>query len=240
MNVELPEFGGEIDYPESDGIPMADNGVQFVWIVVLYGNLAALFRDDEMVFVAGNQNWFPVEGASKLYKAPDVYVVFGRPKGNRTSWMQWLENDTPMTVVFEILSPSNTAFEMVDKLLFYDEYGVEEYYIYDPERNRLFAYRRGQAALAPCRFRGTYTSPRLGIRFDLTGPEMKIFYPDGRPFLTFEELEEARVRAELRVEEIQRRADRQAELMRRVLAQKATPEELQELQQLLAEHPPAG
>ena len=38
-------------------------------------------------------------------------------------------------------------------------------------------------------FRDEFTSPRLGIRFDLAGPEMQVFYPDGRRFLTFVELE---------------------------------------------------
>src|SRR5438477_6461256 len=66
-----------IDYPESDGEPMADNTKQLAWIVVLYGNLAALFRDKEDVFVGGNQNWFPREGEPELFKAPDVYAVFG-------------------------------------------------------------------------------------------------------------------------------------------------------------------
>jgi Uma2 family endonuclease len=232
MHQKATEGLKEVHYPESAGIPIADNGIQFVWIVVLYGNLASLFRDNENVFVAGNQNWFPVKGADKLYKAPDVYVVFGRPKGHRTSWMQWLEDDTPMTVVFEILSPSNTAFEMADKLFFYDEYGVEEYYLYDPEVNRLFAYRRGQAALAPCRFRGSYTSPRLGIRFDLTGPEMKLFYPDGRPFLTFEELDAERRRQQERADLAERRLARVLELNRRARRGQASAEELQELERL--------
>lgn len=34
-----------------------------------------------------------------------------------------------------------------------------------------------------------WISPLLGIRFDVSGPELKILRPDGRPFLTFAELE---------------------------------------------------
>jgi len=37
-------------------------------------------------------------------------------------------------VVFEVLSPSNTQQEMADKRAFYEEHGVEEYYVYDPDR----------------------------------------------------------------------------------------------------------
>src|SRR5438093_476722 len=90
--IPTPTLTGEIVYPESDREPMADNSKQFVWIVVIYGNLAAQYRNDENVFVSGNQNWLPRQGEPEIFKAPDVYVVFGRPKGHRTSRKQWEEN----------------------------------------------------------------------------------------------------------------------------------------------------
>ncbi|MCI0463908.1 MAG: Uma2 family endonuclease [Gemmataceae bacterium] len=258
----LPAPTGPIIYPESDGLPMADNTRQFMWIVVLYGNLAALFRDRLDVFVCGNQNWYPVEGHPDICAAPDVYVVFGRPKGHRPSYKQWEEAHVPMTVVFEILSPNNTLWEMMDKLTFYEEYGVEEYYVYDPDTNRLMVYlRRGEVLRRVHQVAG-FVSPRLGIRFDLSGPELVVRYPDGRPFLPFEELaaertqaeqqseqerqraEQERQRAEQaeqqvaqerqRAEQAEQRAARLAELSRKALRQEGTPEELDELQHLLA------
>jgi len=36
-------------------------------------------------------------------------------------------------VVFEILSPGNRLKEMTKKFKFYDDYGVEEYYLSDPD-----------------------------------------------------------------------------------------------------------
>jgi Uma2 family endonuclease len=194
-------------YPESDGKPMADNTRQFRWIVTLAGNLAALFRDDPDVFVSGNQFWYPVEGEPAIVIAPDVYVVFGRPKGERPSWKQWEEGGVPMTVVFEVLSPANDASEMADKFVFYDEYAVEEYYVYDPDRNRLHGYVRAAATLAPIRRINGFVSPRLGIRFDLSGTVLVVRYPDGRPFLTFEELEAERVALASRVERAELRAE---------------------------------
>ncbi|WP_338027258.1 Uma2 family endonuclease [Trichormus azollae] len=41
---------------------------------------------------------------------------------------KWQEDNIPPQVVFEILSPSNTKSEIERKLLFYDRYGVQEYY----------------------------------------------------------------------------------------------------------------
>jgi hypothetical protein len=43
-----------IEYPDSDGLPMADNTVQYEWIVTIKGGVDALFIDDSNVFVAGD------------------------------------------------------------------------------------------------------------------------------------------------------------------------------------------
>ena len=229
-----------IFYPESDGKPIAENSRQFRWIFVLAGNLSALYRDRADVFVCGNQLWYPVKGEPQICNSPDVYVVFGRPKGDRPSYKQWEEGDIPMTVVFEVLSPGNTPIEMADKLMFYEDYGVEEYYIYDPDSNRLLGYLRRGEILKLYRQMNGFVSPRLGIRFDLSGPELVVRYPDGRPFLTFEELEVERVQAVQRAEKAEQRATRTAELALKVTRQEATPEEVQELQRLVQPAPSAG
>jgi Uma2 family endonuclease len=205
----VPAAPDPIDYPESDGQPMSDNTLQFQWIVVLADNLKALFRDRDDVFVSGNQFWYPVEGEREVKAAPDVHVVFGRPKGHRGSYKQWEEGGIPMTVVFEVLSPSNTTEEMAAKLDFYDEHGVEEYYIYDPQKNRLQGYRRGATTLVGLTALHGFTSPRLGIQFDLSGPELVVRYPDGPPFLLFEELEAIRLATAQRAEEEKQRADQE-------------------------------
>jgi Uma2 family endonuclease len=242
-----------IVYPESDGQPMADNTRQLQWIVVIYGNLSALFHAQPDVFVAANLLVYPVEDEPEIKNAPDVFVVFGRPRGHRSSYRQWEEGGVPVTVAFEVLSPSNTVPEMADKFAFYEDYGVEEYYIYDPDNNRLQAHVRRGEVLARVRKVDSYVSRRLGIRFDLSGPEMVVFYPDGRRFLSFEELEAERQRerqdrlaAEQRAEVAEREAiqarreagqarDRMArlrELSRKAREQQASPEELQELERL--------
>ncbi|AFZ16249.1 hypothetical protein Mic7113_0323 [Allocoleopsis franciscana PCC 7113] len=127
----------EVIYPESDGQPMADNTKQFRWIVVIEQNLDWMYADDPNVFVAGDLFWYPVEGRNTIVNAPDVMVVLGRPKSDslrdsfasRGSYKQWEEEGIAPQVVFEIRSPSNSQIEMDKKLLFYDRYGVEEYYI---------------------------------------------------------------------------------------------------------------
>jgi Uma2 family endonuclease len=176
------------EYPDSDGKPMADNTKQFCWIVTIQGNLDALFGDNPNVLVVGDLLWYPVRGHPEISTAPDVYTIFGRPKGERRSYKQWEEGGIAPQVVFEILSPNNTRQEMDDKLAFYDRYGVEEYYLYDPDGVRWSGWRRVRGRLRAIRKMDGWVSPRLGIRFDLSGKEPVIYHPDGRRFLTFNEL----------------------------------------------------
>jgi Uma2 family endonuclease len=192
-----------IEYPEQDGQPMSDNTVQFRWIVTIQGNLDGMYANDPNVFVAGDLLWYPVEGQPTIRAAPDALVAFGRPRGDRGSYLQWHENGVPPQVVFEIRSPSNRPEEMDRKFGFYDRYGVEEYYLYDPDENWLLGWvRRGEHLDAVVPMHG-WVSPRLGIRFDMSGPELVIYRPDGKRFLTFAELMQ-----------LQDEAQRQAELER--------------------------
>lgn len=39
----------EIDYPDCDGMPMADNTLQWEWIATIKGNLDLLFANDSRV-----------------------------------------------------------------------------------------------------------------------------------------------------------------------------------------------
>ncbi len=178
----------QISYPDSDGQPMADNTKQFRWIVLLKENLECLFAHNREVFVAGDLLWYPVEGKPDIRVAPDVFVVFGRAKGDRGSYRQWQEDNIAPQVVFEILSPGNTLKEMFKKQQFYDRYGVEEYYIYDPERNELTGLQRLEDRLTVIEEIKNWTSPRLGIRFVVTPETLEVYYPDGSPFLTTVEL----------------------------------------------------
>jgi Uma2 family endonuclease len=178
-----------INYPESDGKPMADNTKQFHWITVIKQNLDWLFAQDPQVFIAGDLFWYPVEGRPDIVTAPDVLVVFGRPKGDRGSYKQWEENNIAPQVVFEILSPSNSKTEMEKKLIFYERYGVDEYYIYDPDRDRLEGWLRSEnGILNNIPVMQNWVSPRLGMRFEQSGEILKLFRPDGTPFHSFNEV----------------------------------------------------
>jgi hypothetical protein len=84
---------------------------------------------------------------------------------------------------------------MTDKLAYYDTYGVEEYYVYDPSANTLEIRLRQDGRLRRMSHLNGWISPRLGIRFALSGETLEIFDPQGQPFLTSVELA-ARLRQE--------------------------------------------
>jgi Uma2 family endonuclease len=198
----------EIVYPDSDGQPMAENTLQFEWIVTIKGGLEATFRNRPDVFVAGDLFWYPVEGNPEIRTAPNVMVVLGRPPGYRGSYKQWEEENIAPQVVFEIPSPSSRIKEMVRKLTFYKKYGVEEFYLYDPESGELGGWRRLLGELEEVPEMAGFVSPLLHIRFEPGegANKLKILDPQGEPFATYVELVEQREAERIRAEEASHRA----------------------------------
>jgi Uma2 family endonuclease len=226
-----------IEYPDDDGLPMSDNSVQFRWIVNIEANLSAIFAEDPNVLVAGNMLWYPVEGQPSIRLAPDVFVVFGRPKRDRGSYQQWIEDGTPITVVFEVLSPGNRADAMESKKKFYERYGVEEYYVYDPDSYELDGFLRENERFVVIPKMNGWSSPLLSVRFDLSQGELVLYNPHGKPFRDRSDaiVGESRVQQELeasnrreraakrradaekqRAEDEKQRADRLAEKLRQL------------------------
>jgi Uma2 family endonuclease len=208
-----------VEYPETDGQPMAENTVQFRWIVTIKEGIEAIFRDDPQVFVAGDLFWYPVEGDPAIRAAPDALVVFGRPKGDRGSYMQWEEGGVAPQVVFEVLSPGNRFGEMIRKFQFYERYGVEEYYIYDPDHNRLEGWRREGEHLRQIEPLHGWTSPRLGIRFEWTGAGLRLLRPDGLSLETYQELSSRADAERQRADAERQRADAERQRAERLTAQ---------------------
>ena len=194
-------------YPDADGQPMAENTLQFEWIVTIKEGLEAVFADDPQVFVAGDLLWYPVEGDPTTRAAPDAMVAFGRPKGYRGSYRQWEEGGVAPQVVFEVLSPGNRIGEMTRKFQFYERFGVEEYYVYDPDNNLLDGWRREGGRLVPVADTNGWVSPRLKVRFELGRDRLRLYGPDGRPFATYQELVRQRDAAQEAADEARKTAD---------------------------------
>jgi Uma2 family endonuclease len=210
----IPPSAPPIVYPDSDGLPMAENTLQFQWITTITCGLDDLFADDPNVFVAGDLFWYPVQRRPRVRLAPDTIVAFGRPKGHRGSYRQWEEGGIAPQVVFEILSPGNRFGEMSAKFDFYRQYGVEEYYLYDPDPDRLelSGFLRRRKKLVKIKTMHGHVSPRLKVKFEMGEEGLRMIRPDGQPFVTFRELSLQKEQERRRADEQKRLADEQKRL----------------------------
>ena len=223
-------------YPDSDGKPMAENTLQLEWIVLLKFGLEACYDEIQDVFVAADLLWYPVEGHPEINVAPDVMVAFGRPKGHRGSYIQFVEENVAPQVVFEIISPGNRKKEMENKLAFYQKYGIQEYYTYDPQRNIFQIYVRSGEQLVKYTDMREWVSPRLKVKFEWNEVTLNIFEPDGDPFLSYHELREFKKQS---VGEFQKNwaylAKEQRKLKELQLQTKWTQENIDESKQKIAD-----
>ncbi|MCW6052173.1 Uma2 family endonuclease [Lyngbya sp. CCAP 1446/10] len=180
----------QIIYPSSDGQPMADSTTQFDLMVKIQEGCESLFKKDPNVFVAADLLWYPVEGRNDIFQAPDTMVIFGRPKGDRLSYLQFREDHIAPQFVFEIRSYKDTQTKMDEKLSFYNRYGVEEYYVYELENKDLSGWQRMEGNLEVIDQMRGWVSPRLGIRFELGEDGLEIYEPNGQKFLSYLEFVE--------------------------------------------------
>jgi Uma2 family endonuclease len=223
-----------IHYPESDGQPMGDNDLQRDWILMLVENLQGLLAHQQ-AYVTGNLFWYPVEGNNRIVQAPDTMVVLGRPPGRRRTYKQWEEAGIAPQVVFEVLSHSNTTKEMLQRLQFYNLYGVEEYYVIDPEAGppaELEIWLRGVSKLEESSWTGDWISPRLGIRFQREAGGLAVFHPDGyrfeKPATLMRRIWSAEERAQAERERAQTERERAQAQQERAQAERERAERLAE------------
>ena len=80
----------EIDYPSSDGEPLAESYFQLIPLVYAFDALRRRYADREDVFVAADLLIYYREGTRESV-APDVFVVLGAPNRPRHSYLLWKE-----------------------------------------------------------------------------------------------------------------------------------------------------
>ncbi|WP_020471198.1 Uma2 family endonuclease [Zavarzinella formosa] len=198
----------DIEYPDDDGLSMSDSTLQFDWIAILKWNAEAYFAARPDVFVAGDHLIYPERGHPEIRMAPDVYVVFGRPKTHRGSYKLWEEEGIFPQVVIEVWSPSNTEPQMELKRQFYERHGALEYYLFRPEfPATMEGWLRENDRLMPIPQMSGFKSPLLNFTFHVQGGEIVIDGHDGRPLLRPDEIFAERDKSILREESQRRRAD---------------------------------
>ena len=124
-----------VDYPDSDGLPMAENEFQFRSILYANSALAAYYRAHDDVYVVGNLLLYyepsPRPGVPGKSVSPDLMVVLGAP--NTCARPTCSGKSRRRRILFWKLPPKSTyRSDVGDKRDTYAGIGVSEYWLYDP------------------------------------------------------------------------------------------------------------
>jgi Uma2 family endonuclease len=204
----------EIDYPESDGQPMAETDLHRDEMFELIGLLRQRYAATGDVYVSGNLFVYYEEGNPRAVVAPDVFVVFGVPGHRRRIYKLWAEG-APPAVVIEVTSRKTRREDLRTKMTLYARLGVAEYFLYDPESDYLRPALRGHrlagdtyVALAPDAT-GALRSARLGLDLRLVSGRLELFDTvSGERQVRTSEQAEALARAEAENAELRREVER--------------------------------
>ena len=123
-----------IEYPDSDGEPLADNKFQAIAMVDSFSALEVHFAERPDVYIGINQLLYYILDDPTASVAPDVFAVFGAHGSHpRRSWIVSREGGIAPAFVLEIASESTWQHDATAKRAIYAEIGAEEYWRFDPE-----------------------------------------------------------------------------------------------------------
>jgi Uma2 family endonuclease len=120
-----------VEYLSSDGLPMVDSDFQRKPLTYAIEALDIYFQHRAEVYVSGNMCIYYEEGNPEAVVAPDVFVVFGTAKRERSSYFLWQEPRDP-DFVLEITSRRTRSQDQGPKRGTYVFLGISEYFQYDP------------------------------------------------------------------------------------------------------------
>lgn len=219
----------EIEYPESDGKPMAETDLHRDWMVRILEILRQRYRG-QRVYVASDLFVYYQEGDPTKVVAPDDFVVLDCDPGRRKTFKIWEEGNKVPQVVFEVTSESTRRQDEVLKPEVYARIGVPECFLYDPTSDYLepplqgFRLRPGGYTRITLDETGALECEQLDIALRLEqGNLVMRDAQSGKTLLTEAEAEKAarqrekaaRQAAETRVAELEAQVERlKAELRR--------------------------
>ena len=140
-----PQFVRVIYYPESDGRPIGESDLHIHWTIQIRNMLKRRYRG-QRVYVASNLLVYYEEGFPQYVVVPDVFVVKDSDPGFRRVYKVWEEG--PPHFVLEVTSASTRREDEERKPNKYMQFGVREYFLYDPSGEYL------RPALKGCRLAG--------------------------------------------------------------------------------------
>jgi Uma2 family endonuclease len=190
----------EVEYPESDGKPVAETDLHLEWMIYIRNVLKYRYRKQRL-YVGANLLVYFVCGNPRKSVAPDTFVVKDCDPGPRRTFKTWVEERNP-DVVFEVTSSSTRREDEVTKPATYAQLGVKELFLFDPTSDYLdpplqgYRFSRGRKTRIRPDADGSLECRELGLRLRLEDGELRIYDArTGRPLLTEAEAESAARRA---------------------------------------------
>jgi Uma2 family endonuclease len=191
-----------VEYPSSDGLPMAESDFQRKPLTYAVEALDIYFQHRADVYVSGNMFIYYEEGNPEAGVAPDVFVVFGTTRRERSSYFLWQEPKGP-DFVLEITSRRTRSQDQGPKRGTYAFLGIPEYFQYDPTGDYLMPPIQGLHLVGdhyealPTRQSpdGTLSvsSAVLGLELRLEGGVLHFYDPTtGQKLLSHREAEQER------------------------------------------------
>ena len=204
-----------VEYPSADGLPMAESDFQRKPLTYAVEALDIYFQNRPEVYVSGNMFIYYEEGNPSAVVAPDVFVVIGTAKRERSSYFLWREPTGP-SFVLEITSRSTRSQDQGPKRGTYAFLGVQEYFQYDPTRDYLVPPLQGRRLVGDQYVELptlTLADGTLLLRSDVLQLDLRLegnvlhFYDPttGQPLLHHREAEQARQEAEQARQEAEQR-----------------------------------
>jgi Uma2 family endonuclease len=169
----------EIEYPASDGEPMAETDIHRDEMADTIDTLKDRYAAANDVYVAGNLFIYYEEGNPGARFAPDVFVVRGVHKGKRRIYRLWQEHQPP-SFALEVTSRGTRLEDKGSKKELCAELGVAEYFLFDPEgdylKPPLQGYRlvQGHYAPIPPAPDGSLPSQVLGLRLTMEDGRLRL------------------------------------------------------------------
>ncbi len=208
---------GEIVYPEQRETDMGETLLYYKIISYFWNALTTFLAEREDVFVAANMNLYYEKDTPQKWYAPDILAAFGVENYDRSSYRVWQEGIFPQ-VIFEVASERTWDNDIGGKYRFYEEFGVEEYYVLDPEFAFLpapmMAYHRDKERLLLTNITDRRIfSPRLGLEIVQNEQNFRLFNPQTNEFLrtlteSEREITESEQRANTEIERLKAEIER--------------------------------
>ena len=133
-----------VEYPESDGKPMAETPIHWRATVHFALPLMERYADRSDVYVGSDMLMYWVENDTDRKVSPDVFVAFGPAKEpERRVWKVWAEGKAA-DFVLEVTSEGTRGKDEDFKADLYEQLEVTEYWQFDPTEDYLRPNLKGR------------------------------------------------------------------------------------------------